>query len=622
MDGVEELIDRMLREDLSDTLSGTSTISMAAQTLRDSYTPHTRSEAELVDSPPILIRFLPLWTALLTDLLNTNIAKQTLSATSYFLLFDPLPDDLVEYLPASWREVYSRFERDRSNILDLVKQYLDDVASSLEDRDTELRIEFERSVFNSLVRFLVSPAKSLHHASFCILRGVSLDSGDDDIYNNPSSLDEADLDMACYEILKRHGSQLLHSLTEITNNCRYLVNYSRPAYSSSSNTALLARTTVLAVTDLAESESTEAVAGLFFAFCDLLGSILKANSANAIRVEGRGIYTEAMYVVFQTVYCMLNTMECSDFVRAAKGSNSLDENESFHKLSNCVSEMLNYLESNDELKVSAEIVKAFGLIANGLSISPGIKMLCPRETVLALVEGTRGYLTPKLRQSFADITAMPVWEKRAYANSKTKPVQIIFDDEEALAAVDNYDFSDILDANGEIIEIESSPVTSPLIPLATSSLVPTTVVPSLKLGTPSAQHPPSTSTSAAPATVTREQTTVVVAPQPSRRVIEIPDNKDDDDVVEVHLTPDDVAASQRKRQTSMDYWIPRNSKQAGTAAAPPTRPFKPTPTTTAAAASVKGKKAGGQSVFDQMRSKFLQDRRMLTPSTMTIPRQV
>ncbi|KAJ2010103.1 hypothetical protein GGI06_005073, partial [Coemansia sp. S85] len=421
MDGVEELIDKMLREDLSDSHTGISTISLAAQKLRDCYTQHTRLDTELVDDPPTLIRFLPLWTALLADLLNTNIAKKALSATSYFLLFDSLPDDFVAHLPVSWRTVYDRFEQDRLGILVLLKQYLDGVAYSLEGRDVELRMEFERLVFDSLVRFLVSPAKSLHHASLCILRGVSLDSSSDDIDSDPSTMDYSDLDMTCYEILKRHGNQLLISLTEATNNCKFLVNYNRPAHSCSSSTALLARTTVLAVTDLAESKGTEAVAGLFFAFCDLLGSILKASSANVIQTSGRGIYTGAVTVVFQTVYSMLNTMECSDFVRAVKGNNSLDENEAFHKLSNCVSEMLNYLEGSDELNVSVDIVKAFGLIANGLSISPGIKMLCPRETVQALVEGTRGCLDPRQRQSFASITAMPVWEKRAHANSKTKP---------------------------------------------------------------------------------------------------------------------------------------------------------------------------------------------------------
>ncbi|KAJ2065499.1 DEAD-box type RNA helicase [Coemansia sp. S146] len=615
MDSVEELIDKMLREDLSDTLSGISTISLAAQKLRDSNSSQSRFETELVDDPPTLIRFLPLWTALLTDLLNTNVAKLALSATSYFLLFDPLPGDLVEYLPVSWRKVYGRFEQARSDILVLLKQYLDEVAISLEDRDTELRMEFERIVFDALVRFLASPAKSLYHASLCILRGVSLDSGEDDVDNNPSTLCDMDLDMACYDILKRHGSQLLHSLTEVTNNCKFLVNHSRPAYSSSSNTALLARTTVLAFTDLADSKSTEAVAGLFFAFCDLLGSILKASSANTIRADGRGIYTGSVAVVFQTVYVMLNTMECSDFVRAAKGSDSLDENEAFHKLSNCVSEMLNYLEGSDELKVSADIVKAFGLIANGLSISPGIKMLCPRETVLALVQGTRGCLSPKLRQSFADITDMTVWEKRAYANSKTRPVQIIFDDEEALAAADDYDLSDILGANGEIIEIESSPATSPVIPLTTSSLVPATVPPRLDLGPPSIRPAPSSVLpSVAPA--------VVAAPQPSHRVIEVPDSKDDDDdVVEVHFSPDDAAASQRKRQTSMDYWIPQSSRRTGTAAAPSTRPFTST-TTTTTAATVKGKKPGGQSAFDQLRSKFVQGRKLLMPNTTMVPRQV
>ncbi|KAJ1904377.1 DEAD-box type RNA helicase, partial [Coemansia sp. S17] len=343
-----------------------------------------------------------------------------------------------------------------------------------------------------------------------------------------------------------------------------------------------------------------------------------ASSANAIRADGRGIYTGSVTVVFQTVYSMLNTMECSDFVRAAKGSSSLDENEAFHKLSNCVSEMLNYLEGSDKLKVSADIVKAFGLIANGLSISPGIKMLCPRETVLALVQGTRGCLSPKLRQSFADITDMPVWEKRAYANSKSRPVQIIFDDEEALAAADDYDLSDILGANGEIIEIESSPATGPTIPLATSSLVPAAVLPHLELGPPRIWPSPSVLPRVAPA--------AVAASQPSRGVIEVPDSKDDDgddDVVEVHFSPDDMAASQRKRQTSMDYWIPQSSRRTGTAAAPSTRALRPTTTTTTTtAATVKGKKPGGQSTFDQMRSKFMQGRKLLAANTAMVPRQV
>ncbi|KAJ2734626.1 DEAD-box type RNA helicase [Coemansia sp. BCRC 34962] len=622
MDGVEELIDKMLREDLSDAHTGISTISLAARKLRDCYTAQSQFETELADDPPTLIRFLPLWTALLADLLNTNIAKKALSATSYLLLFDSLPDDFVEYLPIPWRVVYGRFEQDRSNILALLKQYLDGIAYSLEGRDVKLRMEFERLVFDSLVCFLVSPAKSLHHASLCILRGVSLDTSSDDIDSNPSTLDYTDLDMACYEILKRHGNQLLISLTEATNSCKLLVDHSQPAHSCSSGTALLARTTVLAVADLAESKSTEAVAGLFFAFCDLLGSILKASSANAIQTKGRGIYTGAVTVVFQTVYCMLNTMECSDFVRAAKGNNSLDENEAFHKLSNCVSEMLNYLEGSDKLNVLDDIVKAFGLIANGLLISPGIKVLCPRETMQALVDGTRGCLNPRLRQSFAGITAMPVWEKRAHANSKVKPVQIIFDDEEALAAADHYDLSDILGANGEVIEIDSSPTTSPVMSLTTSSLVPTPLPAHLDLGPPVVQPPPSAPATLAPTNAVRAQTTATAAPQPSLCAIGIPDSKaadDDDDVVEVHFTSEDAATSQRKKQTSMDYWIPQNTRQTGTSAAPSARPLRSTTTTTATS---KGKKSGGSSVLDQLRNKSVQDHRLLMPNTMKIPRQV
>ncbi|KAJ1661433.1 hypothetical protein GGF44_004304, partial [Coemansia sp. RSA 1694] len=504
----------------------------------------------------------------------------------------------------------------------LLKQYLEVVARTLDGGDAELRMEFEHSTFDSLLRLLASPATSLHHVSLSILCGVPLDSASDDIDSSSVVLSGMELDMACYELLKRHSSHLLHCLTEVTSNCKLLVNHSRPAYSSSTNTALLARSAVLAVTDLAGSKSTEAVAGLFFAFCDLLGSILKASLDNAIRIDGRGIYASAVNIVFQTVYSMLNTMECSDFVRAAKGSSSLDENEAFHKLSVCVSEMLNYLEGADELKVSADIVKAFGLIANGLSISPGIKMLCPKDTVLALVQGTRGCLSPKQRQSFADITAMPVWEKRAYANSKTRPVQIIFDDEEALAAVDDYDLSDLMCDDIEIMDVDAAPATTSAIPLTSSTLSPATVAAPLEHPSILSARPPlHTPASKAPALGVPVQTSSAVAPRPSRRVIEIDDDKDEDDVVEVQFTPDDTAAIQRKRQTSMDFWLPQSAKQSGTAIAPSTRPFRST-TTTTATASAKSKKSGPQSVFGQLRSSFVQERKSLMPSAAIIPRQV
>ncbi|KAJ2741272.1 DEAD-box type RNA helicase, partial [Coemansia sp. BCRC 34301] len=612
----ESLVDTMLREDLTDTVLGISTISKAAQTLRDSFASQLLSKVDIEDSPPVLVRFLPLWKAVLTDPQNINIVKKALFAASYFLLFDPLPEDLVEYLPAAWRVAYECFEKGRSDVRSLLKQYLEVVARTLEGGDAELRIEFEHSTLDSLLRLLASPVTSLHHVALSIMRGVPLDSGDDDDIDNSSvMLSSMELDMTCYELLKRHSSHLLHCLTEVTSNCKLLVNHSRPAYSSSTNTALLARSAVLAVTDLADSKSTEAVAGLFFSFCDLLGAILKASSENAIRIDGRGIYTGAVAVVFQTVYSMLNTMECSDFVRAAKGSSSLDENESFHKLSVCVSEMLNYLEGNDEPEVSADIIKAFGLIANGLSISPGIKMLCPRDTVLALVQGSRGYLTSKQRQSFADITAMPVWEKRAYAISKTRPVQIIFDDEEALAAVDDCDLCDLLSSDVEIIDVDTEPATNSTIPSRSSSLVP---APPERASLPSARLPVYAPPPPAPMPASSVQTSAMNASRPCRRVITVDKKEEEDEVVEVQFAPGDTAAIQRKRQTSMDFWLPRSAKQSGTASAPSTRPLQPAVATTA----TKSKKSGPQSVFGQLRSSFAQERKSLMPSTASIPRQV
>ncbi|ORX71597.1 hypothetical protein DL89DRAFT_129395 [Linderina pennispora] len=212
--------------------------------------------------------------------------------------------------------------------------------------------------------------------------------------------------------------------------------------------------------------NTEAMAKLFFAFCNLLASILRNSSEGGVLSEnGSGVYSSSVLRVFQTLYYMLNTVEFSTIVQFTKKSASLNENEAMDMLSKCVSQMLNYLGTEDTLDVSSGIIKTLGMIATGLMATPGTSMLYPLETVEALVSGKHGHLSPDMRRLLSTITKQSVWEPRPIEASRARPVQIIFDDEDMLADLSNFDLSDIDDAmEHEPIPVDPEPISVPVQP--------------------------------------------------------------------------------------------------------------------------------------------------------------
>ncbi|KAJ1994960.1 DEAD-box type RNA helicase [Coemansia sp. RSA 1358] len=459
--GAEELIELMLREDLSYTFKAISEISETAQKISDAPEMLADSGAQEKCSVPILIHFPALWDSVLMDPQNTNVVRKAIYGVSYLLLYDHLPSSLIRYLPQAWREAYLQFETKRSGLADLLEQLLQLLAAGLSTVDPVTRSEFEREILPSLLRLLLSPSKYTNSIILQLMNISSFDLSDSELVvsqpNKNSSinstakrsnnLSDSERDLVCNELFERHQYSFIQALTEIVNDCRVLVNCSRPAYTCSGNIALYARSSIYAVSNLSGSNVSETVVKLFFAFCSLLGSILKANSNNAMQIGNRSIYMDSVLIVFNTVYDMLNSLEFAGFVRMVKASSSLSEDEAMDALSMCVSQMLNYLEGKDPLGVSGRIIRMFGLIASGLAATPGTSMLYPVETVRALINGSSGRLTPDMRKLLKEITSKSVWEPRSIAINKTKPVQIVIDDEDAFAAMDELDLSDVLEVS-------------------------------------------------------------------------------------------------------------------------------------------------------------------------------
>ncbi|KAJ1723536.1 DEAD-box type RNA helicase, partial [Coemansia erecta] len=453
-----ELIDTMLREDLDVTYTAFQQIGEIAQSMR---TDPDSLDSGVIDSSniPTLIQFRPLWLAVLQYPYSTAIVNKALFAASYLLLFDPLPPDMVRYLPEPWQRAYANFERERERIADTTRQMLLILADTMDTFDFDTRLDFERESLSVLLRCLVSPFKSLHAVVLRILRVDILDSdvgggGDNEedagwqgSGRSIASLSDTQRDLVCYELFSIHHESFVNAMAGIADDCKILVTFNRPAYSCGTNIALIARSIISAASGLIDSGSSEAMARLFFGLCGLLGAILKASSETTIQIKDRSIYMDCVADMFRTVFKMLNAVEFSSFVHLVKASNRLNETQTIDALSTCLAQMLTYLKGRDELDAARGIVKMFGLVASGLADAPGTSMLYPVESVHDLVDGTTGSLSTELRRLLKTITSQKVWEPRSVAISKNRPVQIIIDDDdEALAAIDEDDLSAMLDS--------------------------------------------------------------------------------------------------------------------------------------------------------------------------------
>ncbi|KAJ1888140.1 DEAD-box type RNA helicase, partial [Kickxella alabastrina] len=648
----EELIDTMLREDLEITYDAFCQISVTAQSIRDDPAVLEEHDFDDLSTVPTLIQFPELWAAVLQNPHNTNVVNRALFAASYLMLFDPLPADLTRHLPPLWRKSYARFERKRDAIADMAKQLLQILADSLDSVDAETRMEFEREALATQLRCLVSPARSIHAVVLRILRINLLESGDGGGLENSedsagggrsiSELGDAERDMVCYELFNRHHEHFVDCLTGISNDCKILANFSRPAYTCAANVALLARSSISAASGLIDPGSSEAMARLFFAFCGLLASILKASSENAIQIDNRSIYMDSVLVVFQTVYNMLNAVEFSNFVRLVKGSKRLNETEAIDALSNCVARMFTYLEGDDELHVASGIVKTFGLVASGLAATPGTSMLYPIETVQGLISGRTGRLSTELRTLLRSITSQSVWEPRSISISKTKSVRIIIDDDEdAFAAMNDYDLSDILGNLDDEEQLQAEPrkASEPaLLPVRQQSVrpayesAPTPVMkPVYQPSTAPAEGTSMASTYALPAASADVGRGVAFLDISKAAVIE-----SDDDVREIQWTAEDALMSVRRKQSSMDYWFGKpksggsltsqlsQSKAAAVAAA--TKPRAGSTTSAATVSSTRSKKPPGGGLLGQMRSNFTKERQGLAlnlpRTTPAVPKRI
>ncbi|KAJ2520808.1 DEAD-box type RNA helicase, partial [Coemansia sp. RSA 1939] len=466
--GAENLTELMLCEDLANMFKSFSEFSETAQRIQDNPDLFAEFDAKDREPIPILLHLPSVWECVLTDPQNTNVVRKSVYATSYILLFDPLPGSLLNYLPQQWRDVYKSFERKRATLASLLKNVLLLLATSLADVDPAARYEFEQEIMPSLLRLLVSPWTDIHPIVLQILRVTPLDLNEniaEGLQHSSKSantalstkrqggLSDSERDLVCNGLFESHQYHFIRSLTDIVSDCRVLVSCNRPAYTCSSNIALYARSSISAVSDLSGSTVSETIVKLFFAFCSLLGSILKTNPDNEMQIRSRSAYMDSVLDVFNAVYDMLNSLEFAGFVRMVIKSAKLNEGEAMDALSMCVSQMMNYLESDDPLGVSGMIVRMFGLIANGLAATRGMSMLYLKETVDELIMGKTGRLTTEMRAMLRQITEKPVWEARSKTVSLAQPVQIIIDGEDVLSLMDSMDLSEILDDSLEM-EIE------------------------------------------------------------------------------------------------------------------------------------------------------------------------
>ncbi|KAJ2320848.1 DEAD-box type RNA helicase, partial [Coemansia sp. RSA 2704] len=634
----EELIDLMIREDLGWSLKAVSDISEHAQTILNNPDAQAELEPALSCEPPVLTHFTAMWPAILRDPKNTIVFKKSLYGVSYLLLFDPLPRNLTACLPIEWQRAYRQFEQLRTDLTGLLKPLLETLSSSLDNIDDELRTEFERDMLSAQMRLLVSSSKSVYPDVLRVLRVSSLESSDSDddfmsirpLSKAALDLTDSERDMACNELYERHQERLISCLTGIVHDCKILVSYSRPAYSSCSNVALLARSLLSVFSGSSSPLSSESLAQLFYSFCGLLGAILKANTEGAIlSASGNSIYSSAVPTVFRTVYDMLNSTEFADYVRMAKDGQGVNENEAMDALSTCVSQMLIYLEGEDVLGVAPRIVRTFGLIANGLTAIPGASMMYPEQLVQELISGQRGCLIGEQRKLLNAITSKPVWQARRAAVSETKPVQINIDEVEAFAAMDGLDLSDVF---GDVIispdsatpsappSSASKPVAKPR-PLATADDV--IVI---------ADTPPrSRSALTHRRNISEGEDDVVMVSGPKYTITDVDGRQPLPEppahsasanpeatssaagpTKEITFTAADATLARRK-QSSMDHWLSRNRPSALTGGLA-SKPAAPRP-------AAKSKKPSG-GVLSQLRSDFVQERSALVSSRLPkIPKQ-
>ncbi|KAJ2844968.1 hypothetical protein IWW36_004977, partial [Coemansia brasiliensis] len=459
-----------------------------------------------------------------------------------------------------------------------------------------------------------------------VLRVSVLDGSDDDFdqLESKSSRDDLELtdserDMACSELYERHGELLINCLTGIVHDCQVLVSYNRPAYSCCKNVALITRSLLSVFSGSKSPQTSKSLAQLFYGFCGLLGSILKLNTENIVLLgESDGVYMTAITTVFRTVYDMLTSAEFCDFVHLAKNGQGVNEDEAMDALSTCVSQMLIYLQGVDVLDVGSQIVRTFGLIANGLAAIPGASMMYPDQLVQDLISGAVGYLVPEQRKLLKVITSKPVWQARRVAISETKPVQIIIDEVEAFAMMDSFDLSDVFDD----------------VTISQNSTVPQTVTPKLTdpLTTPKSQlynkqdevvivdsHTPAKppkdtivlddSDSEEPSdrkkAITSKATSSKPHPEPSAQK---------ETTKEIVFTAADAAATRRK-QSSMDSWLLRSKSSQSQSltsrmAAATGTAAKASSGRTAASKS----KQSGNRIIDKMRNSFMQERSAIIPS--------
>ncbi|KAJ1927657.1 hypothetical protein FBU59_007202, partial [Linderina macrospora] len=108
---VDSFIEVILRDDMQHTFRAVSKYSEVAGDIVMS----TR-DSEMLESPAVLIHYPGLWDGVLREFHNTSIVKKAIFATSYILLFDPLPSHLVRVLPKPWRSAYRRFELERQEL--------------------------------------------------------------------------------------------------------------------------------------------------------------------------------------------------------------------------------------------------------------------------------------------------------------------------------------------------------------------------------------------------------------------------------------------------------------------------------------------------------------------------
>ncbi|KAJ2845789.1 hypothetical protein J3B02_004584, partial [Coemansia erecta] len=503
------------------------------------------------------------------------------------------------------------------------------LAEKLEMHDVSTRVKFESDTLTSYLRLLISPSKLLHPVVLRILRGGSNESefgelDDSDLGSLSASkafaeLDDSERDMMCYALFDRHKEQFISSLTEVAKSCRMLVNNNRPAYTCASNIALLASSSISAVSGLIDPGSSEAMARLFFEFCGLLGSILKTSSGTESQANNWSIYKGCVLAVFRTVYNMLNAIEFSHFVRQVKSKGHLNESDTIGSLSTCLAQMLSYLGGADELNVASEIIQTFGLVASGLAATVGTSMLYPVETVQDLVSGKTGHLSSEQRRHLKSITSMSVWEPRSIAISKSRPVQIIIDDdEEMFASLNDHDFDDIL---GDSIDMGDQQNAMPASQIQHGKYASLKPIADANVELSIADF--------------NKRTSVLTIDDDDDRQISVDtsekrEDKGNDEVIEIQLNSQDALnAARRRQQTKMDKWFSTGKNENSPSLTSQLLQRKAAAATASSRdsewgslLSTRSKKTNGSSVLSKLRSNFMTERQLqLQRETALIPKQ-